>query len=1087
MNKIGLKIFLLALFFSLAFQTYAKEKITDNNSLNKVNTNDFYAYIAINQCFLWVSNAGSGANDPVSGNGGFFWPGGENATISAIFQDGLIWGGKIGREIRVNGNTHRLGLQAGKILDNGQADDPSLAKYRVFKIRKTWESLPPGSLRDAYKKDLEEWPVEDGAPWVDQNGNGTYDIGEAEFIGDEVLWYVANDLDPTRSTRTYGSQPIGLEQQCTLFGFNRTGDLGDILFKKYKMINKSSNILNEMYFGMWSDTDLGDANDDYTGCDTILSLGYTYNGDNNDAGYYGANPPSVGYDFFQGPIIPYDPEQYPIITEKNLPDSAKFLGKWIKGKTNLPMTAFVFYAQGFWITDPPQGQYSGTIQFYNFLQGLIGINGEPFVDPITNQNSKYVINGDPVTKTGWYEGGGYPGGPDPGDRRHLMCSGPFTMAPGDTQEIVVGIVIARGSNNLNSITELKRKDRAAQIAYDLDFQLTDAPPQPKVHTLAQDRAVTLWWEQNAEEYQGTDPLLPDVIRLELLEKDTVITVTNKDYKFEGYRVWQFSDMAGSDPKLLAVYDIKNGISDIYNFQDEFREVNGQINPTILIQAPDDGIRRFINITSSAYTNGPFYNGNPYYFGVTAYGYSKYSDPPYLESTPVIVEVRPETKKIDYTSPYQDGSLVYGDHTAGFGDGKIIFKITDPQSLTGDHYKVVMKGIDLSTTDPLRYDFINTTKNDTLLKDSQVFVKYDALEDTINLPVYEGFQLFVENIGRDSIRATAAASAKIKSVLEVKGPGGTTLAQPFDVMSGLNSTGKWMIKPKGSLKNLIWQDKASDQGFGYVDYEIVFGPTSGYYTSGYRPSFKPVLADDSLGQGTVPFQIWNRGIDPNSAADDTLLTVKIVDYDRGDSTRAVKDHLWTRLVGTQFGTNEGDWEEVYGYYSGYDPANLPITSKKSDTKTHRFGALSFSGEVPEAGTVIRLTSYKPLSAGDVYEKTLTAADFKDLNAAKVNMDKISVFPNPYFGANSLERDKYQRFVRFTNLPTDVTVRIYSLAGIFIRKLDKSDNTQWLDWDLRNSDGLPVSSGMYIAYLDMPGVGNKTLKLAVILETQYIDRL
>ena len=88
---------------------------------------------------------------------------------------------------------------------------------------------------------------------------------------------------------------------------------------------------------------------------------------------------------------------------------------------------------------------------------------------------------------------------------------------------------------------------------------------------------------------------------------------------------------------------------------------------------------------------------------------------------------------------------------------------------------------------------------------------------------------------------------------------------------------------------------------------------------------------------------------------------------------------------------------------------------------------------------------------------------------------------------MERSKYQRFVRFTNLPKDVTLRIYSLAGIFIRRLEKSDNTPWLDWDLLNKDGLPISSGMYIAYLEMPGIGNKILKLAVIVETQYIDRL
>jgi hypothetical protein len=118
-------------------------------------------------------------------------------------------------------------------------------------------------------------------------------------------------------------------------------------------------------------------------------------------------------------------------------------------------------------------------------------------------------------------------------------------------------------------------------------------------------------------------------------------------------------------------------------------------------------------------------------------------------------------------------------------------------------------------------------------------------------------------------------------------------------------------------------------------------------------------------------------------------------------------------------------------------------------------LVFRGDLPEAGTVIRIVSFKPFADGEVFETTLNAPNLRDKEAAKDRLSQISVYPNPYFGANSLERDKYQRFVRFTNMPADVSVRIFSLAGIFIRKIDKSDTSPWLDWDLRNQDGLPFS--------------------------------
>ncbi len=148
---------------------------------------------------------------------------------------------------------------------------------------------------------------------------------------------------------------------------------------------------------------------------------------------------------------------------------------------------------------------------------------------------------------------------------------------------------------------------------------------------------------------------------------------------------------------------------------------------------------------------------------------------------------------------------------------------------------------------------------------------------------------------------------------------------------------------------------------------------------------------------------------------------------------------------------------------------------------------FEGGTPAEGSVVRVEAWQPLSKGDVFEGKAVGPTLGDVTIAKNNMDNISVFPNPYFGANELERDKYQRFMRFTNLPVQASIRIFTIGGIFIAKIDKDPGTQYVDWNLRNKDGLPVASGIYLAYIDMPGIGSKVMKLAVIMETQYIDRL
>jgi len=185
---------------------------------------------------------------------------------------------------------------------------------------------------------------------------------------------------------------------------------------------------------------------------------------------------------------------------------------------------------------------------------------------------------------------------------------------------------------------------------------------------------------------------------------------------------------------------------------------------------------------------------------------------------------------------------------------------------------------------------------------------------------------------------------------------------------------------------------------------------------------------------------------------------------------------------------GQWEPIFAYKSDSIYSEpLPLKSGNIAPPSIVINNFVIDGSKPASGTVIKIQTIKPLSEGDVFEGKVEASKLNDVSLGKTNIKQISVFPNPYFGANPLERDKYQRFMRFTNLPYQVTVRIYSLSGVFIKRIDKDDNSQYLDWDLRNKDGLPVASGMYLAYLDMPGVGTKIMKLAVIMETQFIDRL
>lgn len=112
----------------------------------------------------------------------------------------------------------------------------------------------------------------------------------------------------------------------TAWAFDRADAFGDMMFFKFKFINKSGKNLTDASVAFWADIDVGDARD-LVGCDTTLSLGFAYKTNVDEV--YGANPPAIGYDLLQGPIVP-SPR-----------DTALVSGRKIPGFKNLPMTAFL--------------------------------------------------------------------------------------------------------------------------------------------------------------------------------------------------------------------------------------------------------------------------------------------------------------------------------------------------------------------------------------------------------------------------------------------------------------------------------------------------------------------------------------------------------------------------------------------------------------------------------------------------------------------------------------------------------------------------------------------------------------------------
>lgn len=141
-------------------------------------------------------------------------------------------------ELRVGGQTYNSGTVPGRIISRGVAEDPNSPDVRIWRIRKDWQTADlrqdaaeflnvsfrnvaeeqVATLRAQYKKDWKEWPWQKGAPFYDTNHNGIMDENEEPGVAfaDQVVWFVVNDLNPTKTDSLYGSPPIGLEMQVPL-------------------------------------------------------------------------------------------------------------------------------------------------------------------------------------------------------------------------------------------------------------------------------------------------------------------------------------------------------------------------------------------------------------------------------------------------------------------------------------------------------------------------------------------------------------------------------------------------------------------------------------------------------------------------------------------------------------------------------------------------------------------------------------------------------------------------------------------------------------------------------------------------------
>ncbi|MCC7430038.1 hypothetical protein IT568_04255, partial [bacterium] len=940
---------------ALASNSFAAEPVKKNFQPSHIAITDNSTIIDVNNIDMFVTNHGSFAYNIPAQNSGLYFPSGQTGK-AVIYASGLWLGAKDAStgELLTRVGEYSQTFLGGPIV-NGVPDDFTKPEHKVYKISKGDNA--------SNNPDYANWPKQLGAP---VNPDGT-----PQLLGDQTLWCVFNDLNSNAPTNDAASTAaMGVEIRQTAFAFDREGALGNIVFLKFQIFNKGAKTLQDTYVSLWADPDLGGATDDYVGCDTDLSLGYCYNADNDDSDY-GSQIPAVGYDFFQGPMIP------------SAGDSAYAFGKYIQGFKNLPMSSFNKYING---TDPHSPD-----ETYNYMKGL-NKDGTNYVDPTTGQVTTYFLSGNPITRQGDLDA-------NPADRRYMLSSGPFTMAPGDSQEVVAAVIIGQCGDNLTAIEHLKFYDKEAQTVFDNNFNSPSPPQAPTVVSNALDRKITFDW------YGSKDDV----------ENYPKPTDNAPNYAFGGYNVYQGETVNGPWKKI-ATFDAVDGVTVIKD--DIFDENVCELISKPTQKGTDSGFKYSLMVTEDFIRNEPLKNGTTYYYSVSAYSFTSDAAtfPKALESS---VNGSATALTPQGYAPGSDFSMVSAADTSmgivhtGISDGYILVDLVHDNFITGDEYEVRFG----TNSD---WWLWNKTKN-SAATDTMTNQGTDT-DDEFNYPIVDGFQVRV-----------FGPAIGVKFVDEIQNASGVVAPKPADhvgdnVWFSLNSTKDWYCDNTSGNQDfarLAWSANVPE-GLGDHDYEVRF-------TANGSVAFNFNLGDATgyFKMGTnVPFEVWDigpTGLGANDPSDDKQLSLLILDneYDQShpDSAGYAKYDKWN--YGDGIYALRDDYATT-SVLSAYDPS-LAASNKG-------FGRLVFvdyseATAAPATGTVVRLTTNKPNTSNDVFAFKTIKPVVEDVAKAKKELDKMTPVPNPYYGKSAYEKAHNEKVIRFVNLPegNNVTINIFNLAG------------------------------------------------------------
>jgi hypothetical protein len=685
------------------------------------------------------------------------------------------------------------------------------------------------------------------------------------------------------------------------------------------------------------------------------------------------------------------------------------------------------------------------------------------------------------------------------DGDFVYGSGYFPLLAGATERFSLALVYGGGKGGTvnDDIADLLKNKQTVQKIYDSNYQFPTPPDKPTLTAVPGDRQVTLYWDRKAEEsidpvlrikdfegykiYRSTDPNFSDIF-----------TITDADGSPQGYRP-------------LAQFDLKNGITGYFRADPElFQGASGYS----FYLGNDSGLQHsFVDVDVE--------NGRRYFYAVVAYdrgdesiGIFPSENTKFVTILPTgevfhdqnVAVVVPNAKVAGYVPPEDAVAL---SPVSKIGTGDVYYRILDQTALTGFGYRLefldtLTDSLDNYGNDKIdaedKLEWIRLTSSYSVRTLDDLEEMFVASADTARI-FLENRHLIPETVTIKNAEGMIIPSDRYlldaeRGVLQASGPGTLPageyiityqyypvyrspyiLGSPFhgetrdaDIFDGLTVEfdNNWNIR----------LDETTSGWVGTTAYVYNFAPVNtssgGQLITGYR---NPMDYEIQFFDRNVDLAYWDRDLTPGDSVSFRVYNktegkyIKFIFADLNMDGRLGAFDEIVFLEENPLGEPDYSWS-VYFINRQGEP-----TSKIYDFNE---------------GDKLVLNTTKPFRRGDVFEFR-TELPSVDETAARDQMDRIRVVPNPYVTASSFEpplppgitSGRGQRKIDFIYLPAQSVVHIFTARGEHVITLEHSGNIEdgTVSWNLKTKENLDIAYGVYFYVVESP-VGKKVGKLAII---------